>query len=268
MSTDSRTSPAAATRQAWVEQIMGMPISIHLRGRHGEAERRAAVEAVYDELRAVDSTFSTYREDSDVRALDRGEVTVGQCDPTVREVLDLCETARVRTDGYFDIWLPDAEGVVHLDPSGLVKGWAAERAAARLAALPGDDHYLNAGGDIALRSSGDAPWRIGVEHPDRPGGLLGVLPLTGGGIATSGTAQRGAHIVDPTTGRATTEIRSVTVVGPSLMWADVYATTACARGADGFDWLAGQDSYESLVLFADGRTAMTAGMKELLQPAQ
>ncbi len=261
-------SATAATRQAWVEQIMGMPISIHLRGGASEADRMATVDAVYDELREVDRIFSTYREDSDVRALDRGDVTVGQCDPTVREVLDLCETARVRTDGYFDIWLPDADGAVHLDPSGLVKGWAAERAAGRLAALAADDHYLNAGGDIALRCAGDGQaWRIGVEHPDRPGGLLGVLPLTGGGIATSGTAHRGAHIVDPATGRHVTEVRAVTVVGPSLLWADVYATAACARGADGFDWLESLAGYDALVMLADGGTRMTPGMRDLLAPA-
>jgi len=259
----------AATRQAWVEQIMGMPISIHLRGAADEPARAAAVEAVYDELREVDRVFSTYREDSDIRALDRGEVTVPHCDPSVREVLDLCERARVLTDGYFDIWLPGPDGAVHLDPSGLVKGWAAERAGRRLAELAEDDHYLNAGGDIALRCAGpDAPpWRIGVEHPDRAGALLGVLPLSGGGIATSGTAHRGAHIVDPVAGRAVTDVRAVTVVGPSLLWADVYATAACARGVDGFEWLAAQDAYESLVMLTDGSTRMTPGMRELLQPA-
>jgi thiamine biosynthesis lipoprotein len=260
-------SAQTATRQAWVEQIMGMPISIHLRGSAPEPVRVAAVEAVYAELREVDRIFSTYREDSDVNGVDRGEMTVDQCDPSMREVLDLCELARVRTDGYFDIWLPRADGTVHLDPSGLVKGWATQRAARRLAQLDGDDHYLNAGGDMALHCAtpDSPPWRIGVEHPDQPGGLLGVLPLTGGGIATSGTAQRGAHIVDPTTGQAVTAIRSVTVVGPSLLWADVYATAACARGAEGFDWLATMDGYEALVLLIDGSVRMTPGMRDLIQ---
>lgn len=264
------TTPAGTdNRQAWVEQIMGMPISIHLRGPVAAARREVAVAAVHAELNEVDRVFSTYREESDIRQLDRGEVTVPRCSPLVREVLDLCERAKAATDGYFDVWLPGPDGSVHLDPSGLVKGWATERAARHLATLDADDHYLNAGGDIALRcaTAGSRPWRIGVEHPDKPGELVGVLPLTGGGIATSGTAHRGAHIVDPLTGRRASALRSVTVVGPSLLWADVYATAAFARGADGFDWLAAQDGYESLVVTADGATLMTSGMDELLASA-
>jgi len=257
------------SRQAWSEQIMGMPISVHLRGNAAASLRQAAVEAVFTELRAVDQIFSTYREDSDISQLDRGEVTAARCDPTVRDVLDLSERARAATDGYFNVWLPGADGSVHLDPSGLVKGWAAERAAGRLAELGADDHYLNAGGDIALgcASAQSPPWRIGIEHPDRPGELLGVLPLNTGGIATSGTAQRGAHIIDPLTGQAVTALRSVTVIGPSLLWADVYATAAFARGLDGFDWLAGLDGYEALVLTAEGTIRLTDGMRTLLQPA-
>lgn len=263
-------STGAVTRQAWVEQIMGMPISIHLRGATPDAERRAAVAEVYAELRHVDTVFSTYREDSDIRRLDRGEVALSECDPTVDEVLRLCEEAKAATGGYFDALLPATDGSPRLDPSGLVKGWATERAAARLAQLAGDDHYLNAGGDIALRCGSPlAPrWRIGLEDPDRPGAILGVLPLATGGIATSGTAQRGAHIVDPTTGAAATGLRAVTVTGPSLLWADVYATAAFARGVGALEWLADLDGYDALVVLPDGALKMTAGMRRLFQPAR
>jgi thiamine biosynthesis lipoprotein len=263
-----RTPAQPATRRAWVEQIMGMPISIHLRGGAAPPDRLAAVEAAFAELREVDRVFSTYRAESEISRLDRGELAIEECSPVVREVLDLCEQARAATGGYFDIRLPDRHGKLKLDPSGLVKGWAAERAARHLRQLGSDDHYLNAGGDIALRCVGlhSPPWRIGVEHPDRPGELLGVLPLRRGGIATSGTAQRGEHIVDPTTGRPATALRSVTVIGPSLLWADVYATAAFARGADGFDWLAGQDGYDALVVRPDGTVETTPGMGALLQP--
>ncbi|HEY6592948.1 MAG TPA: FAD:protein FMN transferase [Asanoa sp.] len=257
---------ATATRRAWVEQIMGTPISIHLRGTAPMRRRVVAVEAVYAELRDVDRIFSTYRLDSEISRLSSGLTTVERCDPAVRTVLDLCEQARVRTDGYFDVHLPGPDGVARLDPSGLVKGWAAERAARHLAALRDDDHYVNAGGDIALRcGEGRPPWRIGVEHPDRPGGLVGVVALTGGGIATSGTAHRGAHIVDPTTGHPATAVRAVTVVGPSLLWADVYATAAVARGLAGLDWLAAQDGFEALTVLPDGRVAATTGMTTMLQ---
>jgi thiamine biosynthesis lipoprotein len=265
--TGTRPVTGLATRAARVQQIMGMPISIHLRGTAEATRRAAAIDAVYAELRAVDRVFTTYREDSEIRRLDRGELTLDECDPTVPEVLALAEEARRRTDGFFDVRLPAASGGSWLDPSGLVKGWATERAARHLAALAGDDHYLNAGGDIAVHSDGpQSPgWRIGIEHPDSPGSVLRVLEVRAGGVATSGTAHRGAHLVDPTTGRPATAVRSVTVAGPSLLWADVYATAACARGADAVDWLESLDGYEALVVTRAGAAWMTAGMRRLVR---
>ena len=95
--------------------------------------------------------------------------------------------------------------------------------------------------------------------------LFGVLGLRAGGVATSGTAHRGAHVVDPTTGRAATALRSVTVVGPSLLWADVYATAALARGGDAVTWLTWPAGYEALAVSTGGSRSYTAGMRRLLQ---
>jgi thiamine biosynthesis lipoprotein len=258
---------ALPTRVARVQQIMGMPISIHLRGSADATRRAIAIDAVYAELRAVDRVFTTYRQDSEIRRLDRGELTLDGCDPTVSEVLALAEEARRRTDGFFDVRLPGPSGGSWLDPSGLVKGWAAERAAGHLAALTGDDHYLNAGGDITVRcdDARSPGWRIGIENPESSGTLLGVLRVHAGGVATSGTAHRGTHLVDPTTGRPATALRSATVAGPSLLWADVYATAACARGADAVDWLESLDGYEALVVTRAGAVRMTGGMRGLIQ---
>ncbi|HEY0486803.1 MAG TPA: FAD:protein FMN transferase [Mycobacteriales bacterium] len=253
------------TRVSLVRQVMGMPVSVHLRGTASAEARQRAGEAAYAELREADRVFSTYRPDSDIRRLDRGQLALGGCDPAVAEVLALAEEARRRTGGYFHVRLPAPGGGWWLDPSGLVKGWAAERAARHLAELDGDDHYLNAGGDIAVHAApGAPPWRIGIEHPDSPATLLGVLSLRSGGVATSGTAHRGAHLVDPTTGRRPDALRSVTVVGPSLLWADVYATAAFARGDDALDWLSGLDGYEGLVLTRTGAVRATPGMRALL----
>jgi thiamine biosynthesis lipoprotein len=258
---------ASPTRVARVQQIMGMPISIHLRGTADAPARDAAIEAVFAELRTVDRIFTTYTPDSEIRRLDRGELTLDGCDPTVAEVLDLADEARRRTDGYFDLRLPGPSGGSWLDPSGLVKGWAAERAARHLDLLVGDDHYLNAGGDITVhcRSERSPGWRIGIEDPGSPGAVLGVLPVRAGGVATSGTAHRGTHVIDPTTGRPATAMRSVTVVGPSLLWADVYATAACARGGDAVEWLESLDDYEGLVVTRAGTLRTTEGMRCLVR---
>jgi hypothetical protein len=72
-----------------VEHVMGMPISVALRGRHASsAEGGDAWQAVIEQLREVDRVFSTYRQDSIIRCLDRGELRLGECPAEVAEVLD------------------------------------------------------------------------------------------------------------------------------------------------------------------------------------
>ena len=116
----------------------------------------------------------------------------------------------------------------------MVKGWAAERAAAPLRALPGTDFCLSAGGDIVCRTldPDGPPWRIGVEDPRDPRRLVAVVPLGTGAVATSGSAHRGQHVVDARTGRPPIGIASVTVVAASLTDADIDATAAYAQGPD------------------------------------
>jgi thiamine biosynthesis lipoprotein len=265
----STAQPAAAPRRAWVEQLMGMPVSIHLRGEGSRGtEADARVQAAYDELRAVDVLFSTYREDSEVSRIERGELEVADAHPLVREVVDLCATARTLTGGAFDAWRPDAgdpAGRRRFDPTGLVKGWAVQRAADHLVAGLGCDVVVNAGGDVAARTGGAAPqpWRVGIEDPTDPARVVTVLPLVTGGVATSGTAHRGAHLVDPVDGRPVTGLLSVTVTGPSLLWADVLATAAFVRGADALAVVEAVPGYEGLVIAADGTRSATAGLVQL-----
>lgn len=238
------------TRQAFVEQIMGLPVSVHVRGPGADSPAAAnAVAGVFAELRAMDAIFSLYRPDSRLSALNRGEPVH---DPLVDAVIDLCEQARQRTGGYFNAYLPEPGGGTRFDPSGLVKGWAVERAAEH---LEGYEFYLNAGGDMTVRGS----WRVGVEDPAQPDRLLTAIEVVDGAIASSGTAHRGAHIVDPYTGDPAQGLRSVTVIGPSLTWADVYATAAVAQGPQAMTWLATQPGYEALLVGDDGGLLATPG---------
>jgi FAD:protein FMN transferase len=223
-----------------VEHVMGMPISVAIRGRHADDHRgRAAWAATLAVLREADRVFSTYRADSVICRIGRGELRVADCPPEVAadiaEVLAIAETARRDSGGAFAI---DRGGV--LDPSGVVKGWAAEHAADHLAALPDTDFCLSAGGDIVCRTldPASAPWRIGIEDPHDPSRLVAVVPLHTGAVATSGSSRRGAHIVDARTGRPTAGLASVTVVGRSLTAVDIDATAAFALGTDGEAWIA------------------------------
>ena len=233
-----------------VEHVMGMPISLALRGRHaGDAHGDAAWAAALEVLRAADRTFSTYRADSVISRMNRG-VPV-DTPPEVADVLAIGAAAERSSGGAFAL---RRDGV--LDPSGVVKGWAAERAAVALAALPDTDFCLSAGGDITCRT-GDpaaAPWRIGIEDPRDPTRIVAVVPIRTGAVATSGTAHRGAHIVDARTGRAPGGLASVTVVGRSLTAVDVDATAAFALGADGERWLTTRRHRAAFVVRTDGTT--------------
>ena len=73
-------------------------------------------------------------------------------------------------------------------------------------------------------------WQVGIAHPLVRDARCAVLSLGDGAVATSGTAERGAHVLDPHTGRAALDLASVTVLGPDLATADAFATGALARG--------------------------------------
>ena len=220
---------------------MGMPIGIEVR------EEGVDVEPAFAWLREVDAVFSTYREDSEISRLDRGDLALADCRPEVDEVLTACLALERETGGYFTV-----RPAGRLDPSGYVKGWALRGAAQRLA---GGDVCINAGGDVLARGR----WRVGIRHPERPGRLAAVLLVEDLAVATSGEYERGAHIVDPRTGRRPTGLLSVTVVGPDPALADAYATAAFAMGADGPAWTAGLDGYDAMCITADRRVLSTGG---------
>jgi len=211
---------------------MGMPISIHVRSPDVDSPMVArVVEDAFDLVRQADRLFSPYKEDSEVSRIRRAELDPAKADPLVQQVVTLCRQAGELTQGAFTELLPDEQGALGFDPTGLVKGWAADRAASRLADLPGASFCLNAGGDVVVggatvepTAGSEAVWRVGIEDPRDRSRIAEVVELHHGGVATSGAAARGAHLYDPLTQTFVNRPGSVTVVGPSLMWADVWAT--------------------------------------------
>lgn len=237
-----------------VAHVMGMPISVALRGQHSHDDLAdAAWQDALVILREVDVVFSTYRHGSLISRLGRDEVRLEDCLAEVHEVLALGERARQESGGAFDVRRPGPGGRV-LDPSGVVKGWAVERAARALHTLPATDFCLSAGGDLVCRTAqSDTPdWRIGIEDPADSRRILAVVPVRNGAVATSGLAHRGAHIVDARTGRTPSKVASVTVVGPSLVRADIDATAAFALDGEALPWLHSRKDQRGLVVWADG----------------
>lgn len=245
-----------------VEHVMGMPISLALRGRHAaDATGHDAWRAVLSSLHRADRVFSTYRPDSVVSRIDRGELALDDPDvpPELHDVLEIADRAGQATDGAFSVWLPGTDGERHFDPSGVVKGWAVERAASALAALDDTDFCLGAGGDVLGRAlDPELPWRIGIEDPYDPHRILAVVPVREGAVATSGTAHRGAHVLDARTGLPPSEVAAVTVIAVGLTVADVDATSAFALGAGAVDWLGHRVGRSALVVATDGTVTTVA----------
>jgi thiamine biosynthesis lipoprotein len=229
---------------------MGMPISIDIRDSSlSPADLDAAIERCVDWFHWVDEVFSTYKPESPISRLERGELDLADCPPEVSQVLARCEELRVSTGGYFD-----ARAGGTLDPSGLVKGWAVERASARLAEAGSSRHCINAAGDVTVVGGAEPgrPWRVGVAHPLVARALCTVVAITDGAVATSGTSERGFHVLVPQTGRPATALSSVTVIGPHLGDADAYATAALAMGLDAPAWLEALPDHEAYVVDATG----------------
>ncbi|HEY2003505.1 MAG TPA: FAD:protein FMN transferase [Candidatus Saccharimonadia bacterium] len=232
-------------------RIMGMPVTLEVPDGN---DRAAAMEAAFDRLMWVDKVFSTYKPDSQISRLNRGELKAGQLDSEVRGVLAACEKMRKVTGGYFDIRRTGNE----IDPSGYVKGWAIGEGAEILRRAGVERYFVDAGGDMQVRGE----WRVGIRNPFNRQEIVKALRVSNVGVATSGTYERGEHIYDPHTGKPATGLASLTVVGPDIVTADVYATAAFAMGANGAEWVAAQ-GLECYAIAPDGTATFTPGLRQL-----
>lgn len=243
-----------------VEHAMGLPISLDV-PRASPAVEAAVCEA-FAWLHEVDRRFSPFREDSEVCRLDRGEIRPGEPSPELVEILTLCGEYKRRSGGAFQAWLPGRR----FDPCGIVKGWAVQRAARMLRDAGASRFCLNAGGDVvafasSCASAGDPhdsdvhgkPWRVGIRHPDQPHDVCAVINVWDRAVATSGTYERGAHIIDGRTGRAVLDLVSLTVVAADLVTADAVSTAAFAMGREGVEWAACQPQCLVFAIDADRR---------------
>lgn len=232
-----------------VEKCMGTVFSIDVRAPGVDPD---AVRDAVEWLHYADATFSTYRADSEISRLRRGEMSPGQCSDDVRHVLERCAELTAETGGYFDCFLPGG-----LDPSGYVKGWAIERVSDLLEAAGSVNHCVNGGGDVQCvgRPEPGREWAVGIADPHRAGALLATVSGQRLAVATSGTAERGRHVVDPHSGERPDALASVTVVGERISEVDAYATAAFAMGSMGAYWLRGR-GLRGLLVDGDGRRTL------------
>ena len=243
------TEPA---RRRHAEHVMGTVVSFDVPACAGEPRGDGPLSQAVRWLHWVDATFSPYREDSDVTRFGRGLLPLAGCAPELAEVIEACAAISARSGGYFTT-TPGGT----FDPSGYVKGWAIERAAAMLTAAGSAEHSVNGGGDV--QCVGGRLWRVGIADPLHPGRLALVVAGRDFAVATSGVAERGPHIIDPYTGQPPAGLVSLTMVGARLAETDAYATAAFAMGSAARDWAESLDGYEAFAITAADAIWQTSG---------
>jgi thiamine biosynthesis lipoprotein len=163
---------------------------------------------------------------------------------------------------------------VRLDLGATVKGWAADRSAAKIADRLGCGVLVSLGGDTAVAGPppNAAGWPIRVQDTtlpleETPDGPSQVVSIRDGGLATSSTAARRwhhggdvlHHILDPRTGLPAAPVwRTVSVAAATCADANTAATAAIIRGDRAPAWLASLNLPARLVA-QDGAVSTVGG---------
>jgi len=261
-----------AGRVVRVERLMGTVVTVDVRDPASTASVDPVLDAFFDELAHHEQVFSPWIADSEISRISDGRLDEAEASDDVRFVLSACDHLRLVSGGAFDVRGHRADG--RLDPSGFVKGWAVEEAVRHLDDAGLRHFAVNAGGDILSR--GDAEpgsgggWRVGIRDPEDDREVVRILRVRGLAVATSGLYERGAHIQDPRTPDDGSDpaLASLTVVGPSLGWADAYATAGFILGDGALDWVDARPGYGALAVWPDRRLGWTMRLDPIVQPLE
>ena len=244
-----------------LEDVMGTIVVIDVyahradgaAGRAGQVISGQLAEAVAI-LHRADAIFSTWKPEARSAGCAAERSAARRPPPRWPRSLTCCAVARDLSGGWFDPWAVPGG----FDPSGYVKGWAAQNALAAFRSSGICGVLVNAAGDIASSGAmGDrTPFRIGIADPFAPSRLAEIVELTGA-IATSGTYERGEHLIDPRSGRPAARAASASVTGPDLGLADALATALAVAGEPGLALIDALDGYEALVINPDGSKRRT-----------
>ena len=269
-------------------KAMGSPCEIQLFARTAQAAQQVAERAMADiaRLEARYSRYRDDSLLADINrvAARGGSIEV---DEETASLLNYAATCHAESDGLFDItsgvlrraWrfdqgqLPTAGEIealkahvgwhrlrwqaprlsfpqagLELDFGGVVKEYAADRAATLCLELGLRHGVVNLGGDIKIigpRADGQ-PWRIGIKHPRDREALFDTLELDHGALATSGDyerclvidGQRYGHILNPRSGWPVRHLAAVSVVADFCVLAGSASTIAMLKEGEGPAWLA------------------------------
>jgi len=236
--------------------IMGMPITIEIADENATED---IFKTVFGYFAYVDETFSTYKTNSEIMRINRGELASSDWSEDMQTIFALADEAKEKTDGYFDIKKTDGT----FDPSGIVKGWAIQNAAAIIEDAGFENFYVDAGGDIQTSgvNAEGFPWKVGIKNPWNEQEIVKTLEIKKHAVATSGTYIRGLHIYNPKTGAPADDIISLTVVGKDICDVDLIATAAFAMGQDGIRFVENTPGFEGYAIDKEGTATMTSGFQ-------
>ncbi|HZP55888.1 MAG TPA: FAD:protein FMN transferase [Candidatus Saccharimonadales bacterium] len=224
-----------------VAQIMGMPISIDIPSCSDDK----IFETIFKWFKQVDERFSPFKKNSELSKYNRGEFSGSELSSDMRDIIESCNRWKEITGGYFSAWYNQ-----EFDPSGYVKGWSIKKAGNLINGLGFKTYCIGAGGDIMACSDGQKEWTIGIQDPGDVKKILKRLSIKNSAVATSGTYERGKHIINPKTCKPADEFMSVSIIGPDIITADVLSTTLFAMGNKGIEFVSKFADYDAVFIAA------------------
>lgn len=238
--------------------IMGMPVTIEIIDKNATEED---ISEVFSYFHYIDKKFSTYKRDSEISQINRGDTKPEHYSNDMKKILRLADETKKITDGYFDI---NINGIS--DPSGIVKGYAIWQGAKLLQNRGYKNFYVEIAGDIQVhgKNGKGEKWKTGIQNPFNKKEIIKIVNLTDNGIATSGTYIRGNHIYNPKKASRADDIASITVIGPNVYEADRFATAAFAMGEKGIEFIEKLKGFEGYMVKKNKIAVYTSGFKKFL----
>lgn len=235
--------------------VMGMPINVCI-----DINDEVLLDKSFEIFKEVDKKFSTYKEDSETIAIQKGNIKLENVSEEMSEIIKQGIILKEKTLGYFDMYYDEV-----FDPTGIVKGWAIDNVSSML-----KEHvrnfFVDAGGDIYAAGTNETgnKWRVGIQDPFDTGKIFLRVNISNMSIATSGNYQRGKHIKNPSNGKEADEVSSVSIVAPSATIADGYATAVFAKGENGLDLIKNDKEVDGCIILKDKRVITTPGFRQYL----
>ncbi len=227
---------------------MGMPISIDIPG----SKSTKLFDALFAICEDTDERFSPYKLTSELQKLWRGQIKERDVSDDMKFIMAECERYEGITDRYFS-----ARFAGSFNPTGFVKAWAIQRMVDYLAEQKIGTYLINAGGDIVAHSDAGHNWKIAIANPFDTSKPVAELTVDNLAVATSGSYEKGSHIYDPHTKIPTDTFASVTIFGPEITTADVFATAAFAMGDKATEFIAAHKKYQAIIIDKNGVVSTT-----------